>query len=152
MPRKSKTPLSPTETVRVIAQVYDHYGLDRSAARDRGREAEMALWRAAQDGLLRPPPRKRGPALKWPGELSLELVEAVESVQREEPPRVRGPAKRAITFNEAIGKLRDRFPDRWGRYPFDSLKKRFYEAKREWTYFRRLTRQFSAKITEDTSS
>ena len=56
-----------------------------------------------------------------------------------------------ISVDEAIGKLRDRFPDRWGRYPFDSLKKRFYEAKREWTYARRLLR-FSAKIAEDTSS
>ena len=86
MPRKPKTALSPTETVCIIAQLYDHYGLDRSPARDRsqdGSRAEQALYRAAQDGLLRPPPRKRGPPLKWQGKLNLELVEAVESVRLE---------------------------------------------------------------------
>jgi hypothetical protein len=155
MPTKPKrAALSPAETICVLAQVYDHYGLDRSRERDRsqdGDRAEEALYRAARDGLLRPPPRKRGAPLKWQGEFNLELVEAVESVQREERPRLRGPAMRItpISVADAIEILRKQ--DKWKRFSAESLKKRYFEAKREWTYFRRLTR-FGARIPKLISS
>ncbi|MFZ1093676.1 MAG: hypothetical protein WAN75_31430, partial [Xanthobacteraceae bacterium] len=67
-PRKRRTtPLTAKETVRIIAQLFDRYGIDRSLDRDRSRDGErfkIALYYAAEDGLLKIP-RSRGAPSIW---------------------------------------------------------------------------------------
>jgi len=76
--KRRKVPLNTTETVRLIARLFDLYGIDRSPQRDRAHAAEQALYYAVRDGLLRVP-AKRGPPGKWNGKLGLALLEAVEA-------------------------------------------------------------------------
>src|SRR5262245_46163531 len=85
MAKSKKAPLSAKETVRVIARLFDLYGIDRSLNRDRSRDGEhfqQALYCAVRDGLLRLP-SKRGTPSKWRGKLGLELVKAIESIRAE---------------------------------------------------------------------
>jgi hypothetical protein len=150
---------SPIETTRVIAQLFDLYGIDRSLDRDRsqdGERFELALSYAARDGLLQLP-HKRGAPSKWKGKLGLELVRAVESLRSRAAPvipknpsklelqeaiellragRVPGIPLKPISIPKAIRALQDQYPDKWGTY--DDLEKRYYEAKKAWNYARRL--------------
>ena len=149
---------SPIETTRVIAQLFDLYGIDRSLDRDRsqdGERYERALSYAVRDGLLRLP-HKRGAPSKWKGKLGLELVRAVESLRSRAGPvipknltklelqaieslragRVSGIPLKPISIPKAIRALQDQYPDNWGTY--DDLEKRYYEAKKAWNYARRL--------------
>ena len=150
---------SPIETTRVIAQLFDLYGIDRSLDRDRsqdGERYERALSYAARDGLLRLP-HKRGAPSKWKGKLGLELVQAVESLRSQARPvipknlsklelqevaesiqagRVPAIPLKLISIPKAIRALQDQYPAKWGAY--DDLEKRYYEAKKAWNYARRL--------------
>jgi hypothetical protein len=150
---------SATDTTRVIARLFDLYGIDRSLDRDRsldGDRYERALSYAARDGLLRLP-HKRGAPSKWKGKLGLELVQAVEALQARAGPVIpkntsklalqdtieslragRAPAIRLkpLSIPKAIRALQDQYPDKWGAY-YD-LEKRYYEAKKTWNYARRL--------------
>jgi hypothetical protein len=150
---------SPIETTRVIAQLFDRYGIDRSLDRDRsqdGERFELALSYAARDGLLQLP-HKRGAPSKWKGKLGLELVQAIESLQVraglvipkntsklalqetiESLRAGRAPTIRLkpLSIPKAIRALQDQYPDKWGAH--DDLEKRYYEAKNVWNYARRL--------------
>jgi len=147
------------KTTREIAQLFDLYGIDRSLDRDRsqdGERYERALSYAVRDGLLRLP-HKRGAPSKWKGKLGLELVQAVESLQAQAGPVIpkntsklvlqetieslragRAPTIRLkpLSIPKAIRALQDQYPDKWGAY--DDLEKRYYEAKKAWSYARRL--------------
>jgi hypothetical protein len=158
--KRKRAARSPKEAMRVLAEVYDYYRLDRSSGRDRSQDgywAEKALYLAARDGLLRAPPRKRGAPSKWSGKLGLELVQAVEATQVEmslERPRLKPRAKRPTDIkvtgvDKAIERLRSRFSEKWGRYDPDVLKRRFHEAQKHWTYARRLFDRLGAKINSD---
>ena len=133
-PRKRRTtPLTAKETVRIIAQLFDRYGIDRSLDRDRSRDGErfkIALYYAAEDGLLKIP-RSRGAPSIWKGKVGLELLTAVESLRI--PPRKQNISK-------AIKHLQDQQSDKWGAY--EDLEKRFYEARKAWGYGRRLMMLF----------
>ena len=62
MPKSEKAALNAKKTVRLIAQLFDLYGIDRSLNRDRSRDGErfeLVLYCAVRDGLIRLP-RKRG--------------------------------------------------------------------------------------------
>jgi hypothetical protein len=150
---------NPTETTRVIAQLFDLYGIDRSLDRDRsqdGERYERALSYAIRNGLLQLP-LKRGAPSKWKGKLGLELVQAVESLRSQAGPvipknlsklelqeaikslragRVPAIPLKPISIPKAIRALQDQCPDNWGTY--DDLEKRYYEAKKAWNYARRL--------------
>jgi hypothetical protein len=150
---------SATDTTRVIARLFDLYGIDRSPDRDRsldGDRYERALSNAARDGLLRLP-HKRGAPSKWKGKLGLELVQAIESLQARAGPVIpkntsklalqetieslragRAPTIRLkpLSIPRAIRALQDQYPDKWGAY--HDLEKRYYEAKKAWNYARRL--------------
>jgi hypothetical protein len=79
------------------------------------------------------------------GKLGLELVEAVEKLQRQGGVRRTGPAMRfkpKKSVPEAIKELRIRDPDKWGSYDLVDLQKRYYEAKKYWGYHRRLIARF----------
>jgi len=133
MPKSKKAALSAKETVRVIARLFDLYGIDRSLNRDRSRNGErfeQALYCAVRDGLLRLP-RKRGARSKWTGKLGLELVQAIESLR---VPRV--PRRKPLSVAKAVEALRERHPKKWAHHL--DLEKRFYEAKKFWSYTRRL--------------
>jgi hypothetical protein len=149
---------SAIETTRVIARLFDLYGIDRSPDRDRSQDSErfeLALSNAARDGLLRLP-HKRGAPSKWKGKLGLELVQAVESLRSRAGPvipknltklelqaieslragRVPAIPLKLISIPKAIRALQDQYPAKWGAY--DDLEKRYYEAKKAWNYARRL--------------
>ena len=150
---------SAIETTRVIARLFELYGIDRSLDRDHSQDGErfgLALSYAARDGLLRLP-HKRGAPPKWKGKLGLELVQAVESLRSRAGPvipknlsklqlqevaeslqagRVPAIPLKSISIPKAIRALKDQYPDKWGAY--DDLEKRYYEAKKAWNYARRL--------------
>jgi hypothetical protein len=154
-----KNELTGKETVRVIARLFDLYGIDRSPDRDRSRDAARfweALTCAARDGLLQLP-RTRGAPSKWKGKLGLELVQAVRSQQAREKFTVpKGTSKlelkkaveslragrvptirfKILSVPKAIAALQEQYPDKWGAY--SDLEKRFYEAKKVWDYGTRL--------------
>ena len=63
---RRRPPLSATETVRIIARLFDRYAIDRRPDRDRSRDGERferVLFYAVRDGLIRLPP-KRGAGVK----------------------------------------------------------------------------------------
>jgi hypothetical protein len=144
--KRQKTALSAKETVRIIARLFDLYGVDRRFNRDRsgdGWRFEYVLHCAVRDGLLRLPPTRGAPS-KWKGKLGLELIEAVENIQRA-PIRSAVKAGRRLPTNlklmdvaKAIRALRAHHPDKWGEYLSDDLEKRYYEAKKAWGYSTRL--------------
>jgi hypothetical protein len=164
MPRGRPKPLSAKETVRVIAGLFDRYGLDHSPNRDRSRDGERfqcALYCAVRDGLIRLP-GKRGPKPKWGGQLGLELIEAVESLRARSKPTIPKnkvalrkaikslragtlPPLKLLSVEKAIETLQEKYPQKWGRYHRGHLHKRFYDAKKVWTYVTRLM-QFYPEI------
>src|SRR5260370_17007677 len=102
--KRQKTPLSAKETVRIIARLFDLYGIDRRLNRDRSRDGwwfEYVLHCAVRDGLLRLPP-KRGAPSKWKGKLGLELIEAVENIQWADPIRLPAQARRILPPNRNL--------------------------------------------------
>jgi hypothetical protein len=124
-------PLGPKAAVQVIERLFDRYGLDRKPDRDRSKDGEafqQALFLAARDGLLKVPLRKQGNPAKWIGARGLKLVERVEEI------RIEGRKTAA-----AIRHLQDTDPE-WSAE--DDLDKRYYDAKRHWTYWRRLEQRF----------
>jgi hypothetical protein len=144
MVRKLKrTALGAKEIVREIARLFDRYGIDRSPGRDRscdGERFQQALYLAVSEGLLRVP-HASGASSKWKGKLGLELVEAVETLQVQRGFRRTGPAMRlkpTKSVSQAIRELRLQDPDKWEDYLSGDLEKRYYEAKKYWTYPRRL--------------
>ncbi len=149
--KRQKTPLSAKETVRIIARLFDLYGIDRRLKRDRSRDGwrfEYVLHCAVRDGLLRLPP-KRGAPSKWKGKLGLELIEAVENIRGANPIRLAVKAGGRLPTNlklmdvaKAIRALREQHPDKWGEYLSDDLEKRYYEAKKAWGYATRLMVRF----------
>jgi|SRR6516225_9916462 len=144
---RQKTPLNTKETIRIIARLFDLYGVDRRLNRDRTRDGwwcEYVLYCAVRDGLLRLPP-KRGAPSKWKGKLGLELIEAVENIQSADPVRLavkaggRLPTKpKLMDVAKAIRALREQHQDKWGEYLSNDLEKRYYEAKKAWSYATRL--------------
>jgi hypothetical protein len=158
MPKSEKAALNAKKTVRLIAQLFDLYGIDRSLNRDRSRDGErfeLVLYCAVRDGLIRLP-RKRGAPAKWKGQLGLELIEAIESLQAMSGPtipknkvalqkaieslRAGTPPSRLkpLSVAKAIKTLQDKYPEKWGCYECDDLQKRYYEAKKVWDYGTRL--------------
>ena len=136
---RRRPPLSATETVRIIARLFDRYGIDRRPDRDRSRDSERferVLLYAVRDGLIRLPP-KRGAPSKWQGKLGLELVEAVEAYRMANP-IIRKGAPKLMSLAKAIRALREQHPDKWGEYLSDDLEKRYHEAKKTWSYVNRL--------------
>jgi hypothetical protein len=159
---RKKAALNAKQTVRVIAQLFDLYGIDRSLNRDRSRDGERfqwALYCAARDGLIRLP-HKRGAPAKWKGQLGLELIEAVESLQARSWPTIpknkaalqrtidslragRAPTQlKPLSVAKAIRTLQVNYPKKWGCYDCDDLKKRYHEAKKVWGYGTRLMMVF----------
>jgi hypothetical protein len=158
MPKPKKGALNAKETVRLMAQLFDLCGIDRSPNRDRSRDGERfhwALYCAARDGLVRLP-RKRGAPAKWKGQLGLDLIEAVESLQARSGPSIpknkvalqkaveslragTAPSQlKPLSVAKAIEALQDKDPKKWGGYDCDDLKKRYHEAKKVWGYGTRL--------------
>jgi hypothetical protein len=142
-PERRKSPLSATETVRILARLFDRYGIDRRLDRDRsldGERAEQALYYAARDGLLRVP-RKRGAPSKWKGILGFELVQAVELYRLATPatPHTKnkngGAVLRPVTVAKAIRDLREQHQEKWGDYESPELQKRYHEARKIWGGF-----------------
>src|SRR5262249_886290 len=138
--KRRKPPLSTTETVRLIARLFDLYGIDRGLDRDRNRDGERFQWVlqcAVRDGLVRLPP-KRGAPSKWKGKLGFELVQAVELYQLA-PPLTKskngGAVLRRVSVAKAIRDLRHRHPEKWGDYESPELQKRYHEAKKIWGGF-----------------
>jgi hypothetical protein len=137
--------LSAKDTVRVIGRLFDRYGIDRSFDRDRARDGErfqLALYCAVEEGLLRLPP-KRGAPPKWAAKLGLQLLEEVESIRVKNPviPKSRKPTlknMRLLSVAKAIEILRAQHKKKWGRYDDRYLEKMFYDARKSWTYARRL--------------
>jgi hypothetical protein len=129
--KRKKAQLSAKETIRVLAQVYDCYGIDRSPGRDLNQDgfwAEFVLYLAARDGLLRAPGKPPGRKAK----VGNELVRDVVFTQLREGPRLRGRAMRPklISVDAAIKIVQEQDKDNWGRYDPDDLKRRFYDAKK----------------------
>jgi hypothetical protein len=123
------------EIFRDLDRLIEHYGIDLSGPE---KLAWKVLLYALRDGRVRlppkrRPPRKRGPHPKWTGEEGLELVEAVEAVQRDELGQ-----GRSISIENAIKELQPQCPAKWGGYDPDVLRRRYYEAKLFWNYARRL--------------
>jgi hypothetical protein len=134
---RRKLPLSATETVRIIARLFDLYGIDRSPDRDRSRDGERfqrVLYYAVRDGLIRLP-SKRGAPSKWQGKLGLELVEAVQAY-RVANPTIRNGAPKLMSLAKAIQDLREQA--KWNAYSSEDLEKRYHEAKKTWGYANRL--------------
>jgi hypothetical protein len=135
--KRRRRPLSTTETVRIIARLFDRYGIDRRLDRDRSRDGERfqrALYYAVRDGLLRLP-SKRGAPSKWQGKLGLELVESVEAY-RVANPTIRNGAPKLMSIAKAIQDLREQA--KWNAYSSEDLEKRYHEAKKTWSYVNRL--------------
>jgi hypothetical protein len=134
-------PKSDEEIFRALCALADQYGIDLS---DPERERKV-LFFALRDGRVRlPSGRKRGRRSTLKGSFGLELVEAVEGVQRE------GLGQgRSISQEDAIEALRTQFPDKWGSHEPDTLKRRYYEAKHIWNYATRLFARFSQGSAEN---
>src|ERR1700746_535837 len=113
--KRRRRPLSTTETVRIIARLFDRYGIDRRLDRDRSRDGERfqrALYYAVRDGLLRLP-SKRGAPSKWQGKLGLELVESAAN------PTIRNGAPKLMSIAKAIQDLREQA--KWNAYSSEDL-------------------------------
>ena len=139
--KRWKLPLSPTETVRIIARLFDLYGIDRRLDRDRSRDGERfqrVLYYAVRDGLIRLP-SKRGAPAKWQGKLGLELVEAVEAY-RAANSTIRNGAPKLMSLAKAIQDLREQA--KWNAYSSEDLEKRYHAAKKTWSYVNRLMVRF----------
>jgi len=135
--KRRRPPLSATETVRIIARLFDLYGIDRRLDRDRGRDGERferALYYAVRDGLLSLPPRRGAPS-KWKGKLGFELVQAVELALPLTKSKDGGAVLRPVSVAKAIRDLRDQHPEKWGHYESPELQKRYHEAKKIWGGF-----------------
>jgi hypothetical protein len=156
MPKSKKAALSAKETVRAIARLFDLYGIDRSLNRDRSRDGlryQWALYCAVRDGLLRLPSKPGGGTPKWVAAPGLELIEAIESLRaqpiipKDKVARQRAiealragkkPRLKSLSIPKAIKALREQYPDKWGTFTTDHLEKRFYEARKFWSYGRRI--------------
>lgn len=134
----SRKPLSKGETFRVLERLLDRYEIDRH--RLDSNWYFHALFCAARDGLLKVPHRKGGPnrGTKWQGRKGFELVWDVcvlrESLHRKSP--------KGLTIAEAIEKVKEQHPEKWGRYRTRKLENYFYEARKTWGYGSLLMKAF----------
>jgi hypothetical protein len=131
---------------RLIKDLFDHYGVDRSP----DHAAEVLVW-AVHDGLVITPPRqKKGPGkpATWRGRLGIELLGAVrwEIVKAQDFDKATVAKLRAMPFKErqvamrelakcnlsvdaALKRLIEQHPEKWG-HNFNRLKQNYYRAKK----------------------
>jgi len=134
-------PKSDEETLRALVRLVEHYG-----SSDYGK----VLLHLLRDGRVRlPSPRGPGAPPKWPADEGLELVNAVEHIRaetaRDEAAITGKPLGSLKRMSEAaaIEVLQAQFPDKWGSYEPETLRRRHQEVKRHWNYARRLFAHFS---------
>ena len=132
-PKKSSRPhLSPKRAVEEIGRLCDHYRLPRNNA-----NVAFALYRAIAEGRIKIPrdlhPRGRGRPSIWEGDVGLELVNEVERIRSWGRPGLRKPMTTRI-----IRALQKHKPAKWGQYDETDLCKRYFEARRYWTWPRRI--------------
>jgi hypothetical protein len=139
--RRAMAPKSKEEIFRDLARLADHYGIDLSVPE----RWWNLLYSVLRDGLVqfppkRRPPRPRGRPPEWTAEKGLELVNAVEHIRaekaRNEAAKTGKPLKE-MGVAAAIRVVQTRFPEKWGGYHADDLRKRYYEAKRVWNLGKR---------------
>jgi hypothetical protein len=129
-PKKSSH-LSPEHAVEEIGRLCDHYRLSRNNA-----NAMLALHQAIVERLVKIPrdlKRGRGRPSIWEGDVGLELVNEVERIRSWGRPGLRKPMTTRI-----IRALQKHKPAKWGQYDETDLCKRYFEARRYWTWPRRI--------------
>jgi hypothetical protein len=142
-------PKSSEQITHALVRLLVHYGIAVSDEQS----LQKVLMYALRDGRVRLPPkhrvpRKRGAPPKWTAELGFELVDAIEHIRmeqmRREAAKTRKPlgSLKEMKVTTAIKVLQTRFPEKWGDYHPDELRKRYYDARRVWGYARRLFAKF----------
>jgi hypothetical protein len=148
-----KSPKSNEEAARDLVRLIKHYGISDDNPE---RLHSKVLYHVLRDGRVRLPPKreprpKRGRPPQWTAEKGLELVNDVEHIRarklRSEAARTGEPLRslKRMGVAAAIRELQTRYPEKWGGYRADDLRKRYYEAKRVWNYARRLHAPFVEK-------
>jgi hypothetical protein len=143
---------TPEEIRRDLDRLLEHYGIALSD----DQSLQKVLFYALRDGLVRLPPkrrvsRKRGRPPEWT-EREQELFNDIDRV-REEKARNKAvetgrPLRsvRRMGIVAAIKLLQTRFPETWGDYGADDLRKRYYNARRvrreDWRSFLGLSDRF----------
>jgi hypothetical protein len=136
----AKNPKRTPEQVRdVMVQLFIRYGIDLAPERDRRQDGERyfrVLYLAIQDGLLS---LNRGRSSKWTGEKGLKGFALVRTVAERQAQAFRSGT--TLTDAEALRELQEQDRKKWGN-DFRTLEKRFYEAKRFWTFTQQLQELF----------